>query len=234
MRALKILFEDEDLLLTDKPAGFHSHPPEDPAIRISLRWCALTILEKQRGQKLYPVHRLDRATSGLWLLAKNSAAAADLQRQFRDRSIHKIYYCVLRGSLQGTATINNPLRNEDGREQEALTRAEEIFRFPLPIPGPGADHRWFTLSRVEPVTGRYHQIRRHLAGLSLPLVGDQRHGDKKLNRLFREHTGKDGLLLRCVEMRFHHPRGGEPLRFRARWPGAWHAIFDRSGFCPLA
>ena len=225
---LKILAQSKDYLVIHKPSGFVTYADSRQQEAISAKFH----LEHQTKRKLFPVHRIDKDTCGVLAFAANPEAAKTLTALFKGRTVKKAYVAVVHGEAPLKGVINEPLaRNKEKVTEPAET---EFTRLGLVNVEWDGEARSYSLVRCDPRTGRYHQIRRHLAGLSLPLVGDQRHGDKKLNRLFREHTGKDGLLLRCVEMRFHHPRGGEPLRFRARWPGAWHAIFDRSGFCPLA
>jgi tRNA pseudouridine65 synthase len=232
MRALRILYEDEHVLAADKPAGFYSMPSEDKSLAHSFHWDALHILERQKGMRLYPAHRLDRATSGILLLSKKLEGNGALQRQFQERSVDKAYYCVVRGRLEGEASIETPLKKEDGRAEEARTHAAAIAHFSLPIPGPQGGEREFTFVRANPETGRFHQIRRHLASISLPLVGDQRHGDRKVNRAFAELTGAPGLLLRCMGLSLRHPASAAPLVLRARWAKEWHKVFDAAGFCP--
>ena len=233
MRALRILYEDEHVLAADKPAGFYSMPSEDKSLNHSFHWDALHILERQKGMRLYPAHRLDRATSGVLLLSKRLEGNGFLQRQFQERRVEKTYFCVVRGRLEGSALIETPLKKEDGRLEEARTQASALAHFSLPIAGPKGDSRVFTVVRADPETGRFHQIRRHLASLALPLVGDNAHGDRKLNRAFAELTGAQGLLLRCMGLSLEHPGGGK-LVLKARWSKEWHRAFDAAGFCPLA
>jgi tRNA pseudouridine65 synthase len=232
MQKFRLLHDDDCLVAIDKPAGFHSHPPEDKSVRLAHRWNALGLLEKQLGQKLYPAHRLDRGTSGVLVFSKKQELNHALHEQFQARTTGKTYFCVVRGHLKGEADINEPLKNDAGAELEARTLVTELATFTLPIPGPKGSDRVFTLVQATPVTGRYHQIRRHLARLGLPIVGDNRHGDSRLNREFRALTGLERMLLRCMELKIQHPATGEPLRLRALWHKDWHEIFDRAGFCP--
>lgn len=232
MLAFRILFEDSSLVVIDKPAGFHSHPPEDKNIRMSPRWNALGILQKQLGQKLYPAHRLDRGTSGALVYSKIRELNSALQLQFQTREVKKTYVCLLRGRFVDSAELNQPLQKENGME-EALTLAEEIAGFQLPIPGPRGNFRDFTLVKASPITGRYHQIRRHFALISSPIVGDARHGDKKLNREFAALTGINRLMLRCREIQFQHPSHGGIICAKAQWTKDWHTIFDLAGRCPI-
>jgi tRNA pseudouridine65 synthase len=229
MLAFRVYHEDDAILVVDKPAGFHSHPPEDKAVRISPRWNGLAILERQIGRKLYPAHRLDRASSGLLVLSKSREWNRTLQSQFASREVEKVYCCVVRGRLDGDARLDRPLSNSLG-EQEALTLAEALADFTLALDGTA---RTFTFVRAMPVTGRFHQIRRHLAQVGLPLLGDQQHGDKKLNRSFARGAGRKHLFLRCLQLRFAHPVDGRTVSISARWGRDWHALFDRAGVCPL-
>lgn len=233
MRALKILYEDEFLLAADKPAGFYSMPSEDKNLHHSFHWDALHILQNQKGFRLYPAHRLDRATSGVLLFSKKLESNGALQRQFQEREVKKLYLCLVRGKFLGRSRVDSPLKKENGFLEPALTEAEALGSFTLPIPGPDGLPRSFTIVRANPETGRFHQIRRHLAGLGFPLVGDSRHGDKKLNRAFAELTGIDRLFLRCMGLALNHPESGAPIALRARFTKEWHQAFEHAGFCPL-
>lgn len=232
MIAFRLLYRDESLVAIDKPPGFHSHPPEDPKIRLNPNWDCVRILERQLNQRVYPVHRLDRATSGVLLFASDRSLCAPMQKLFVDREVTKRYAALVRGRFTGEARIDRPLARESGSLAEAITEFHEWGSFQLPIPGPHGQERIFSLVDAKPHTGRFHQIRRHLAGIALPIVGDSRHGDKKLNREFAALTGLDRLFLRSIELSFAHPAGREETRIRAGWTRDWHKLFDLAGFCP--
>jgi tRNA pseudouridine65 synthase len=229
--AFRVLYQDEFLLAVDKPANFHTHPPEDSTIRISPKWNGLLILERQLQQKLYPVHRLDRATSGVLLLSKKRELNHALHSQFSERLVKKQYAFVARGELKTAQTINRALASDSGESLEAQTHISPVHSFSLElVPG---ETRTFTIGWAYPETGRFHQIRRHLAQSSHPLVGDTRHGDKKLNRTITAATGVNGLFLRCKEMSFSHPVTNEKITVGTRWSPSWHKLFEVAGFCPL-
>lgn len=232
MLRLRVVKESSSWLLVDKPAGFHTHPPEDKSLRISPRWNALAILERQMGQELWPVHRLDRATSGLLLFSKDRTKNYFLQNQFAEKQTQKTYFALVRGTLQGAARLDEALKSESGQLQEAVTEVEPYFTFSLPIPHPHGGERTFTVLKAAPVTGRFHQIRRHLARAGLPLLGDSRHGDRRLNREFAELTGCRNLFLRCMGLEFRCP-SGDPVEARVQWSREWHALFGFAGACPL-
>lgn len=232
----RILYQDPHLIAIDKPSGLEVHPHEDPAHRNrSSRHC-LGILRRQIDQYLYPVHRLDSATSGVLIFALDSPTAREISRLFQERKVAKTYYCVTRGWCPEEETIDRPLTSESDRTQKipALTRISLIARMEHPSAvGRYATAR-YSLVRAEPATGRHHQIRRHLAGRGYPLIGDTVHGDGEHNRFFREALGIPGLLLKAQAIELPHPmRPGESLRIESRWSGKWHRVFELFGTCPI-
>ncbi len=233
MIAFRILYQDEQLIVIDKPPGFHSHPPEDSKIRISPRWNCLHVLERQIGKRVYPAHRLDRATSGVLLFALQRELCAPLQKSFQEQKVKKRYCALVRGAFSKEAWLEAPLERENGSMVEATTYVRELIQFRFPIAGPKGNERDFTLLEAFPKTGRHHQIRRHLAGIATPIVGDTRHGDKKLNRNFTEYTGLNRLFLRAMELEFQHPVSEKKISLRAGWTRDWHMLFDKVGTCPI-
>lgn len=229
MKAFRVIYEDDHLIAVDKPAGFHSHAPQDKSIRISRDWDGLFILERQFQQKLYLVNRLDRATSGILLLAKEAQICAEMKKQFHSHSVQKNYFCLVRGKWNGTGMIDEPLKRTNDSMAEAKTQVEIISQIKSPI----EEDKILSLVRASPITGRFHQIRRHLAHKGLPIIGDKQHGDKKLNRAFAQKTSLQRMYLRCMKMEFIHPTTQERMILKARWNKEWHALFDQLGFCPI-
>jgi tRNA pseudouridine65 synthase len=218
-------------VLVDKPAGFHSHPPEDPQIRMNPRRNALGILRKQLGYDIAPAHRLDRAASGLLLFTRESNSRSDLQKQFSTGEMRKTYYVAVRGVPEGVCDFQTPLEDKRGTTQEAETFAEPCFSFHLPLPHPRGGNRQFTILEVRPKTGRFHQIRRHFALAGFPIIGDSRHGDRRLNREFAALTGISCLFLRCMTIEFFCPDSRVRVRIGTRWSRDWHKLFDLAGAC---
>lgn len=229
---LRILYQDADLVAVDKPSGFFVHPPEDPTLRVSPKSVCMNVLRDQLGQYVYPIHRIDRATSGVVLFGLNAEIAGGLGRLFQTRDIRKTYYCVSRGWTPLAGEIDRALKSESSEPLPSQTRFERLAQVELPW----AHHKYttarYSLCRAEPLTGRRHQIRRHFAGMSHPLVGDTVYGDGVHNRLFRENLGVTGLLLKAHAIEFAHPRDGRLLKIESRWSGGWHRIFDLFGVCP--
>lgn len=229
MLSLRVEKQGPSWILVDKPAGFHTHPPEDKQIRVNPRRDALGILTRQLGVPLAPAHRLDRAASGLLLFTRATPARAALHALFAGGEVKKKYFVLVRGEPRGRCELREPL---DGAP--AVTIAEPCFTFALPLAHPRGGDRGFTVLEVSPESGRFHQIRRHFAQAGFPLMGDTRHGDRRLNREFAALTGLNGLFLRCMTMEFRCPESGETVAARARWSKDWHKLFELAGVCALA
>ena len=184
-----ILYKDEHLVAIDKPAGYSVHPPEDKTIRISKHSNCMALLRDQLGVYVYPVHRLDRATSGVLLFALNKEAASKMSGAFTIHEVRKKYLCVIRGwPKENSGIIDKPLNNLDEETLlESRTSYECLKKIELPFStDPKFETTRYSLVETSPLTGRTHQIRRHFRSLSHPLIGDTRHGSTKHNRLFAE------------------------------------------------
>ena len=224
-------------MVVEKPAGILVHPPlgENRRAVPPKTPDMIRILRTQLGAKVYPVHRLDRSTSGVMVFALSSEIAAKLQAQFQSGEARKTYLALCRGFVPDQGVIDSPLRDEEpgAVEKAAKTIFECLFRFELPIPSGRFESSRFSLAKVEIETGRWHQIRRHLKRISHPLIGDTVHGDGLQNRIWREITGEAKLYLLAWHLTFTHPLTGRALGFRARYSNSWHRVFDRCGYCPL-
>ena len=223
---IDILYRDDDLVAVHKPAGLlvhrNAHAGREPFL--------LQMLRDQLGARLYPVHRLDRPTSGLMIMALSTGAAGILARQFAAQEVRKAYVAVVRGFTDESGVIDSPLKSESGAEARARTEFTRLGLTELPHPvGPHPTAR-FSLVRVEPRTGRTHQIRRHFAHIRHPLVGDVLRGDGRQNRFFREHFGVHRLLLASVELRFRHPSDGEDMHLQCPPDEEMRALFSKLGW----
>ncbi len=211
------------------------HPPEDPRYRSAGRQVdVIRMLRSQLGQLVYPVHRLDSATSGVLLMSLNSETAGFLQAQFKSGEIEKTYIALVRGWTPSEGVIDSPLTSglDEGPEQVAETHFETLFKIELPIASSKHLSSRFSLVRIWPKTGRYHQIRRHFSRISHPLIGDTVHGDGRQNRIWREITGESMLYLKAYRLKLKDPETHLPLQVQSRWGASWHRVFDCAGFCP--
>lgn len=228
---IPILFQDDDLLVVDKPSGMHVHQPENRRRRVAKEQTLLYCVREQVGKYLYPVHRLDVGTSGVLVFALNKETASALGRVMTSGECEKEYLTVVRGYLPDSGTIEIPLPNDTtGEMWEARTRFETLSRTELPY-AVGKRHQTsrYCVARVWLDTGRFHQIRRHMARLAHPIVGDRVHGDSHHNRFFRETLELPGLWLRAMRMAFVDPRNGARREFHAPLGEKWTAGLAKLG-----
>ena len=224
---LQILYRDPWLVAVNKPSGLMVHRSRLNADRE----VALQQLRNQLGQRVYPAHRLDRATSGVLLFALDSATARGLNLAFTRREPDKRYLAVTRGYTETGGVIDYPLREtRESEPRPAVTHYRRLGRVELPIPVGRYRTARYSLVEVRPETGRMHQIRKHFAHLRHPLIGDTTYGEGRHNRLFREHFGIHRLLLHARQLGLAHPRSGRPLVIHAPLPPALAALFSRLGW----
>ncbi len=224
---LEILYRDECYIAVHKPTGLFVHPtrlaPDEPS--------CMPMLRNQIGRWVYPVHRLDRATSGVLLFSLSSDAARSMAERFENRSVDKRYLAVVRGSIEQRGRIDYALDNLDGGDaSEAITDYVRLAKTELPHPVGKYPTARYSLVRVLPVTGRRHQIRRHFAHIRHPVVGDTTHGDGTHNRFFRDSFDIDRLLLMATELVFDHPYAGETVPIHAPVQSDVQALFVRLGW----
>lgn len=229
----RILYQSPEFVAVDKPYGIHVHPPEDERFRIPKSQNGLAILRDQLGQYVYPAHRLDRSTSGVLLYALSSEAASRLGLLFSTRAIRKTYFAIVRGESRSEGVISSPLGEVGKAEVEARTSFQRIARIELPWKNDRFETSRYSLLRVNPETGRYHQIRRHLRRENHPLIGDVMHGDGVHNRHWRTEIGRPYLFLKCYSLEFKNPFTGKEQVITSTWNSEWLRAFDRFGVCPL-
>lgn len=221
-------------MAVEKPAGVLVHrSTERVAIPLG-RYDLVRILRNQMGERIYPIHRLDRATSGVLLVGRTPAAARELQAQFQMHQVNKTYVALVRGWTHDKELLDSPLtRSLDGEELvPATTHLETLCRVEIPVSNARYETSRFSLIKVRPITGRIHQIRRHLKRESHPIIGDTVYGDGVQNRIFREFTGDRGLYLKAYSLEFSHLQTGERVLVRSKWNGVWHRLFDQIKVCP--
>jgi len=225
---LKLLYRDDSLVVVDKPPGLLVH-------RTFLdRHAEDFLLQRLRrllGQRVYTVHRLDRPTSGALVFALCPATARQLSASFEHRQVQKQYLAVVRGYTETTGHIDYPLQDQpEQAHREAITDYQRLAQVELPIAVGRYSTSRYSLLRVTPRTGRYHQIRRHFHHIFHPLIGDTTHGEGRHNRLFREHFGIHRLLLHALSLRFQHPVDGRWLEIKAPPDEQWQALHQALGW----
>ena len=235
---LTILYRDEHIVVIDKPPNLLVHRSEID--RHETRF-AIQILRDQIGQRVWPAHRLDRGTSGVLLFGLSAEIASALGKQFTAGTVNKHYLAVVRGHPPLAGSIDHALsRQRDAYEfqgekssqeaQPALTHFRKLGEIELPVAVDRYLASRYALLDVEPVTGRRHQIRRHLKHIAHPIIGDATYGKGRHNRYFAEHLGCRRLLLACTQLSFNHPLSGERLETKAPVSGEFAAILARFGW----
>ena len=202
---LEKIYEDAKLLVLNKPAGLAVHEGRE----ILKRDTVLGILESRyrtQGVALRLVHRLDKETSGLLMVAKDADTAKELESRFEETTVDKEYVCLVAGRIpQRVGTIDFPLPGREGKAVRALTRYQVIKKFSET-----------TFLRVQIATGRMHQIRLHLAKLGYPVVMDAQHGDFAFNKSFRKVYGLKRQFLHAAKIVVEY--GGKKRTWSAPLP----------------
>lgn len=226
-RMLEILCRDDCLIAVNKPAGFFVHPTD---LDRSSPDC-MTALRDQIGQRVYPVHRLDRGTSGVLLFALSPDMLRILNAAFEARQVEKEYLALVRGYAPDGGRIDYAYCPPDATEPvDAVTDYTSLARVELPFAVGRYDTVRYSLMRVRPLTGRQHQIRRHFAHLRHPVIGDHTHGDLRQNRFFGAQFGLARLMLLATRLRFPHPRTGQETEVCAPVPEDVARLFAQWGW----
>ena len=201
----------------------HAYHSRNVADEISL----LQAIQEEKGIKVYPIHRLDRKTSGIILLAKETSYVSKFQELFTNNDIEKTYYGVVRGHSPETKTIDSPVKGRDGKvHKEALTHLKTLAQINLAIPVKPYDSSRYSLVEMKPKTGRMHQLRVHTLKISHPLIGDAKYGDKNHDLMFDQNFGWKNLFLHAGKLTFKHPFSEENLILKANFPKDWISLFE--------
>ncbi len=210
------LYRDEHLVVVNKPSGLAVHRGW-AADKVT----ALTLARNMTDRYVYPVHRLDRGTSGVLVFAFDSATAGLLQDHFRDKTVQKRYVALVRGLTPDDGCIDHPIpRKPKGPRVDAITHFRRL----------GVAVNRYSLIEALPETGRLHQIRRHMKHISHPLIGDTAYGDGRENRRLRSEFGLLRLALHAASIHFTHPHTGEKIEVSASPPDDLRVPLERLGF----
>jgi tRNA pseudouridine65 synthase len=219
---LSIVYQDEFLVAISKPPGLLVHRSMLDKHETQF---AVQLLRDQIGQHVFPVHRLDKPTSGVLVFALSADVARKLGEQFASRNIKKTYLAIVRGHTMNEGEIEYPLKEKldkiadksirpDKPAQGAFTHFSRLDKFELPFAVSKYASARYSLVQLTPKTGRKHQLRRHLAHINHPIVGDIAHGDGKHNTFIRLQFNFNQLALTCKSMTLTHPISETPLTLR--------------------
>lgn len=228
---LQILYRDDYLAAVNKPQGLLVHRTGLDAGETRF---ALQLLRDQLDQPVWPVHRLDKGTSGVLLFALDAATARALGEAFEaGEDLRKTYQAVVRGWPADEGLIDHPLRRlpDDMRTereavQDAATRFRTLERYELPLPQGGFAGTRCALLELQPLTGRRHQLRRHCKHVAHPIIGDATHGKGPLNRALAAFLGEQRLWLHATDLELTHPVTGQRVRLHAE-PGPEWRVWNR-------
>ena len=235
---LTVLHLDDHLVAVDKPAGMMVHRS---AIAEPQERYVLQTLRDQLGRHVYPVHRLDRGTSGVLVMALDRTTAHTLTDTFAHHRVTKVYLGLTRGWPASEGQVDHALsridedrprtdRGVSEAPQPAVTDWQRLARLEVASElGPHPTSR-YALLQLSPHTGRQHQLRRHLKHISHPLIGDATYGKGPHNRWWAARLGLARLWLHAQWLELPHPAGGDTLRLQARPGPEWQALCDWPGW----
>ena len=232
---LEILYQDEYLVAVNKPSGLLVHRSMIDRRETEF---AMQRVRNQIGRHVYPVHRLDKPTSGVLLFALSSEIARKMTEIFTARETKKEYLAVVRGYAKEHERIDYPLKEmldkmtdakarQDKEAQEAVTEYWRLGTAELPYPVGRYSVARYSLVHLRPETGRKHQLRRHMKHVMHPIVGDTKHGRGEHNKLFREKLECHRLLLHAFRFSFKHPVDGEDVVIEARLDDVFAKVIDK-------
>lgn len=232
----EILYRDDYYVAVNKPAGLAVH--RSPLTRDQKRFL-VPVVRQMVGKHVYPVHRLDRPTVGAILLAFNSEATRLMSDRFMAGEVKKTYLAIVRGYTAKEEKIDHALTkgtDEIGRNKArrpAVTDYRRLAKTELPYAiGRYATAR-YSLIQAQPVTGRQHQIRRHLNHIAHPIIGDRRYGDNQHNRFFSDHFECNRLLLAAIALEFTHPYTEKPIRIEAPLDSKFSTMVEKLGWSTI-
>lgn len=210
---LRILWQDDDMVAVHKPAGWLVHRTGLDAHETRF---VMQTLRDQLGRHVFPVHRLDKGTSGVLLMALHADAARALCLAFETQQVHKRYVAMVRGwPSEGSQTVDHALKPDDAPQdapaQPARTTFKRLATLQLDVPVDRYPHTRVALVEAEPHTGRRHQIRRHLKHIAHPIIGDATHGKGAHNRWWAQQLGQQRLWLHACSLSLVQPLSGQAL-----------------------
>lgn len=227
MSALEVLHGDGALIVVNKPAGLAVHRSKMVG---NAETFLIDLAREQFGGEVFLAHRLDRATSGVLLLARSRDVAAALGEQFMGRDVHKQYLAVVRGwpePTQGTIDYALPGSRDSGPRREARTDYRVLHTTEVPIALGRYPQQRYALALAEPQSGRFRQIRKHMAHIHHPVIGDCQHGRSDHNRLYKQYFGCHRMLLHAWRLGFRHPIDGRPMLIEAPLDDAYRTLLAR-------
>lgn len=221
---IPVLYQDEHIIVVNKPVDLAVHKNKHMAH--DAPYLTKLIGDQCGGQWVYNVHRLDAKTSGVIVLTFSSELAKVLTQQFEQRTVIKHYLAIVKGiPSSGQFTQQVVDRKKKGKRVDAHTDFETLETITTDYSSKGVDQIPFSLLRLKPSTGRWHQLRQHCSQQRYDIIGDTQHGDWTLNRLVTEKTTIQRLFLHASQLTFEHPFSKETVTFEAPTPDAFSQLW---------
>ncbi len=238
---LEILYQDEYLVAINKPSGLLVHKSMIDRHEI---YFAMKMLRDQLGMWVYPIHRLDKPTSGVLLFTLDSDTARVMSEQFKTHTIEKKYIAIVRGYIDENGFIDYPLsvkfdkmtdkKADKAKEAEdAQTFYRRLATVELPHAVGKYDRTRYSLVELLPKTGRKHQLRRHMKHLSHHILGDTKYGRGEHNKMVREHYNCHRLMLHAISLEFTHPYNKKRILLKTSLDEIFISVFDSFNWSDL-
>ena len=235
---LEILYEDECLVAINKPTGLLVHKSMIDKHEI---YFAMKMLRDQIGKWVYPIHRLDKPTSGVLLFALDSHTAKLMGEQFSSHTITKTYLAIGRGYVQSEGVIEHALlekldkisdkdKSIDKEAKEATTAFRCLGQVEIDASVGRYDSARYSLVELKPATGRKHQLRRHMKHINHHLLGDTKYGRGEHNKFVREKYNIHRLMLHALRLEIKHPYTEEKLVIEAPLDEVFKRILEEFSF----
>ena len=235
---LEILYQDDYLVAINKPSGLLVHKSMIDRHEI---YFAMKMLRDQIGQWVYPIHRLDKPTSGVLLFALDSTTAKVMSEQFKVHTIQKTYIAVVRGYAPESGEIDHALTekldkiadkdaSKEKEPQEAVTAFKRLDTVELDIAVGRYEKTRYSLVELKPKTGRKHQLRRHMKHISHHMLGDTKYGRGEHNKMIRKEFDCNRLLLHAISLEVKHPYINKSLIIKAPLDETFKSIFNSFGW----
>jgi len=219
---IPIIYQDEHLLVVNKPVDLPVHKndfmPHDADYLTK-------VLGDLTGKWIYNVHRLDSKTSGVIVVALSSEIAHELALMFEQKKIKKTYFAVVQGNPEvGAFDRKVVVKKKSKFKKPALTRFETLKTVQTKIAYKEKEDIELSLVKIQPETGRWHQIRQHFAQHRFDILGDTHHGDFTLNKIVTAATELKRLFLHASRLDFVHPHTNQPMSFEAALPDEFQQV----------
>ena len=218
---IDIVFEDDWIKIVNKPSNLIVHHSRYARNLDETSLCQL-VNQSEAQEKSHPVHRLDRKTSGLIIFAKEKSIIPKFQTLFDNGDIQKTYIALVRGFVSEPGELDAPIRADEATiYKEALTHYTPLHQFEVDIPVVPYPISRYTFLKLEPKTGRMHQLRKHMNKFSHPIIGDPKYGNRHHNHMFIDKLGISNLFLHAQSLTFQHPNSNETISVKAPFPPFW-------------